>query len=99
MGNLASTYWNQGQLQQAEKLEKKVMETRERVLGKEHPDTLTSIVNLAYTYKSRGHSEKAIAMIMDVSALRSRLLGEDHPDTRRLTNLMKKWRDEDLMSM
>ncbi|KAF2836644.1 hypothetical protein M501DRAFT_1018536 [Patellaria atrata CBS 101060] len=27
------------------------METRKRVLGEEHPDTLTSMANLAFTFK------------------------------------------------
>jgi len=30
------------------------METGKRVLGKEHPDTLTSIANLALTYQNQG---------------------------------------------
>jgi hypothetical protein len=30
------------------------METRKRVLGVEHPDTLTSMGNLASTYKNQG---------------------------------------------
>jgi hypothetical protein len=41
-GNLASTYWNQEQWKEAEELGVQVIETSLRVLGKEHPDTLTS---------------------------------------------------------
>lgn len=40
MANLASTYRKQGRLREAKKLEVQVMETRKRVLGHEHPDTL-----------------------------------------------------------
>jgi Tetratricopeptide repeat len=50
MGNLASTYWNQGRWTEAEELNVQELETRKRVLGYEHPDTLTSIGNLASTY-------------------------------------------------
>jgi len=36
MANLASTYRNLGQWEEAEELEVQVMETRRRVLGEEH---------------------------------------------------------------
>jgi len=54
MANLASTYWNQGQLKEAEELEVLVMETTKQVLGKEHPDSLTSMANLASMYWNQG---------------------------------------------
>jgi hypothetical protein len=47
MGNLVSTYWNQGRWDGAEKLEVQAMETRKTKLGADHPDTLTSMANLA----------------------------------------------------
>ncbi|KIW35747.1 uncharacterized protein PV06_11912 [Exophiala oligosperma] len=43
MNNLALTYWNQGRWKEAEELEVQVREIRTRVLGGEHPDTLTSM--------------------------------------------------------
>src|SRR6202035_1356135 len=39
-------YWNE-----AERLEVDVMELRKRLLGAEHPDTLSSMANLAETYR------------------------------------------------
>jgi hypothetical protein len=33
------------------------METSKRVLGEEHPDTLTSMSNLAFTLKSQNRDE------------------------------------------
>ena len=54
MANLASTYRNQGWWKAAEELEVKVFETRERVLGPEHPDTLTGMANLAAAYRNQG---------------------------------------------
>ncbi len=59
MANLASTYWNQGRWDEAEKLEVQVMETTKRVLGEEHPDTLTSMANLASTYRNQGRWDEA----------------------------------------
>jgi hypothetical protein len=46
MSNLALTYTNQGRWKEAEELFVQVIETSLRVLGKEHPDTLTSMANL-----------------------------------------------------
>jgi len=57
--NLASTYWNQGRLKEAEELEVLVMETRKRVLGEEHPDSLTIMANLASTYWNQGWLKEA----------------------------------------
>jgi len=39
---------------EAEKMDMQVMETRKRVLGEEHPDTLTSMNNLAFTIQKQG---------------------------------------------
>ena len=46
MANLASTYLNHGRWKEAEELGVQVVETSSRVLGFEHPDTLTSMANL-----------------------------------------------------
>jgi len=45
VGNLASTYWNQGRWKEAEKLQVLVMGTMKRVFGEEHPHSLTSMGN------------------------------------------------------
>src|SRR5438045_2386777 len=47
-------YYNDGEWKKAEELEVQVMDTRKRVLGAEHPDTLSSMANLVSTY--RNHS-------------------------------------------
>ena len=59
MANLASTYQNQGRWKEAEDLEVQVMETMKRVLGQEHPSTLTSMANLASTYRNQGRWKEA----------------------------------------
>jgi hypothetical protein len=51
MANLALTYWKQGRLEEAEKLEVQVIETFKTKLGADHPDTLTSMENLAFIWK------------------------------------------------
>jgi hypothetical protein len=59
MANLASTYWNQGRWKEAEELQVKELEICSKVLGAEHPDTLTSMANLASTYRNQGRWKEA----------------------------------------
>jgi len=79
MANLASTYWNQGRLKEAEELEVLVMETRKRVLGEEHPDSLTIMANLASTYWNQGWLKEAEELEVLVMETTKRVLGEEHP--------------------
>ncbi|MBE3045028.1 tetratricopeptide repeat protein [Candidatus Bathyarchaeota archaeon] len=50
MANLASTYSKHSWWDEAEELRVEVIETRKKVLGDEHPSTLTSMSKLAATY-------------------------------------------------
>ncbi|OCK76768.1 hypothetical protein K432DRAFT_265065, partial [Lepidopterella palustris CBS 459.81] len=52
INSLRLTYRNQGRWKEAEKMDVQVMEMSSRVLGEEHPDTLTSMAHLAHTWKS-----------------------------------------------
>ncbi|GHJ49023.1 tetratricopeptide repeat protein [Catellatospora sp. TT07R-123] len=54
---------------------------RRRVLGDDHPDTLTSRSNLAGAYVTAGRVAEAIALVEQVLTDRGRVLGDDHPDT------------------
>ncbi|KAF2263124.1 hypothetical protein CC78DRAFT_560967 [Lojkania enalia] len=96
MGNLASTYRNQGRWDEAELLEVQVMETRKSKLGVDHPDTLTSINNLALTFKGRGEEEKAIKIIEKCVGKRKHILGRDHPYTKDPEDTLNSWRMEGL---
>nr|BEK63595.1 hypothetical protein KPHV_08220 [Kitasatospora purpeofusca] len=53
----------------------------ERLLGDDHPDTLTSRNNLATSYQQAGRTPEAIVLLERVTADRERILGPDHPDT------------------
>jgi tetratricopeptide (TPR) repeat protein len=53
----------------------------ERVLGPDHPDTLTSRNNLAGAYEAVGDLTRAIALYEATLTDRERVLGPDHPDT------------------
>jgi len=77
----ASTYRKQGLWDAAEELEAQVMETRTRVVGQEHPDTLASMDNLASTYRDQGRWKEAEELVVQMMETRKRVLGQEHPDT------------------
>jgi hypothetical protein len=54
------------------------METRKRVLGEEHPDTLTSMANLALTYRNQGRWKEAESLFVQVMEMEKKVLGEEH---------------------
>ncbi|MCQ5282670.1 tetratricopeptide repeat protein, partial [Schaalia odontolytica] len=70
-----------GRLEEAITLFEQVLPDRIRVLGEDHPDTLSSRNNLAYAYCVVGRLEEAITLFEQVLPDRIRVLGEDHPDT------------------
>jgi hypothetical protein len=72
------------------------METRKRVLGDEHPDTLNSMANLAFTLKSRGHHDRAISLMEECWQLREQALGPQHPYTTSSLQTLNKWRLENV---
>jgi Flp pilus assembly protein TadD len=54
---------------------------RERILGPEHPGTLSARANLAASYRLAGRTGEAIALLERVAADRARILGPEHPGT------------------
>ena len=58
----------------------------ERVLGADHPDTLTTRHNLASAYRDAGRSAEAITMHEQTLAARERVLGVDDPGTLHTRN-------------
>jgi hypothetical protein len=67
------------------------MQKRKRVLGDEHPDTLTSMHNLTFTLQSQARHEEAFALMKRCSQLREQVLGEQHPDTQSLLDTLSDW--------
>jgi tetratricopeptide (TPR) repeat protein len=53
----------------------------ERVLGADHPHTLTAHNDLASVYRSASRVGQAISLFEQTLADRERMLGADHPDT------------------
>ncbi|WP_433373653.1 tetratricopeptide repeat protein [Streptosporangium sp. CA-115845] len=76
-----------------------VLTEQERVLGTDHPDTLTSRHNLACTHDSAGRTREAIALYERSVADHERTLGADHPNTRaaresidNVRSFLPRWR-------
>ena len=52
-----------------------------RILGPEHPSTLTAQANLASSYRQAGRTTDAITIEEQVAADSARIRGREHPDT------------------
>ncbi|KAH0556700.1 hypothetical protein GP486_005513 [Trichoglossum hirsutum] len=79
----ARMYAECGQFKEAKSLDEKVLETRRRRSGEDHPATLKSMSILATTYKALHHFEESKELSEKLVQTRSRTLGENHPDTLR----------------
>jgi tetratricopeptide (TPR) repeat protein len=75
-----------GRFNDAEELFVQVMKMRKRVLGEEHPDTLTSMNHLASTYQNQGRWKEAEDLFVQVIETRKRVLGQEHLDTLKNMN-------------
>ena len=65
----------QGYSSEAEKLVEQVLDTRNRLLGVEHPDTTSAMASLAITYESLGKYIDAEKLKKQVLDARNRILG------------------------
>ncbi|OCK74099.1 kinesin light chain, partial [Lepidopterella palustris CBS 459.81] len=103
MGNLASTFRNQGRWE-AEELSVQMMifvrvremETRNRVLREEHPDMLISMNNLTFTLKSQRRSDEANSLKEKCVQLGKQVLSPQHPHIRSSLEALNEWRMENL---
>ncbi|WP_307875341.1 tetratricopeptide repeat protein [Frankia nepalensis] len=82
LADRAATYLQgHGQVAAALRLFERTVADEERVLGVDHPSTLTARNNLAYAYQAVGRVADAIGLDERTVADRERVLGVDHPDT------------------
>jgi len=70
-----------GNHKDARELAERALEARRRVLGEEHPDTLTSTSNFAMVLLAQGDHAGARELQERVLETVRRVLGEEHPDT------------------
>jgi tetratricopeptide (TPR) repeat protein len=78
LGLLALVLGSQGKYEAAEEINRRALELKEKVLGKEHLDTLKSMNNLM---KSQGKYEAAEEINRRALELREKVLRKEHPDT------------------
>ena len=81
--NFLLLLWEQGYLKEAETLGIQVLDTRKKVLGVEHPDTIRTMGNLAGTYQCLGKYTEAEKLEIQALDATNRVLGVEHADTIR----------------
>jgi len=79
-------FYQRGQFWEAEPLWKSCQAICERVLGPEHPDTLSTVNNLAVLYDDQGKYEQAEPLYQRALEASERVLGLEHPDTLSTVN-------------
>lgn len=72
----------QGDVAEAERLYRDVLQVQERVLGTNHPSTLTTRYDIASTVARQGDAAEAERLYRDLLQAQERALGTDHPHTR-----------------
>ena len=77
----------------AEELVVQVIEAKNRVLGEEHPHTLTSIDNVALIYRGQGRWKEAISLTKKCTQLRTKVLGSGHPTKQESLEAFDEWED------
>lgn len=84
-----------GRQTEAVKLHREVLEGKEKVLGKEHPNTLTSVNNLAVLLRQQGDYKTAEEMFRQALEGWEKMLGKEHPNTLlSVSNLAGLLRDQ-----
>jgi hypothetical protein len=63
-------------------MKKEVLEKRRRILGEEHPDTISAMNNLANTLGEQGQLDEAMALLEVTVQRIKRIYGNEHPHTR-----------------
>ncbi|MEU4102224.1 FxSxx-COOH system tetratricopeptide repeat protein [Streptomyces tanashiensis] len=76
----------QGRRERATPYLERALEDRVRLLGTDHPDTLTARGNLGMAYESTGDTERAVPLYQQVCEDRARVLGAEHEDTLTARN-------------
>ncbi|KAJ1308664.1 hypothetical protein OPQ81_004357 [Rhizoctonia solani] len=78
---LALTYRKLKRINEARDLQVQVLDARKRVLGDDHPVTLSATNNLALIYSELNQINEARDLQVQVLDAWKRVLGDDHPDT------------------
>ena len=69
-------------------LYKRALEAYERVLSKEHPETLASVSGLAYLYGAQDRYDEAEPLLRRILETYELALGKEHPETLTIVNYL-----------
>ena len=86
LNNIAIEYEKQGMYEEALENNHKVLDIKERVLGKDHLSTATAYNNIALVYCDQGMYEDALKYCKKALVIREKVLGTSHPDTATIYN-------------
>jgi non-specific serine/threonine protein kinase/serine/threonine-protein kinase len=86
--SLADTYVKIGLFPQALSMAEPALETRRRVLGDDHPQTLATMVNMGRLLYEMGRYDDASAYLTEALEGLRRVQGNDHPHTLNAINNM-----------
>jgi len=78
MNDVGVAFDDKGKYEEAELMHRQTLARREKVLGAEHPSTLTSMANLASTYRNQGRWKEAEELEVQVMETSLRVLGAEH---------------------
>jgi tetratricopeptide (TPR) repeat protein len=94
--NRAGSYFHgRASFEQAKTLFEKVLAIREKVLGREHPETAKSLLNLGGLLQDYVHLSEARPLLERALSIREKVLGSEHPETARsLNNLARLLRQQ-----
>jgi Tfp pilus assembly protein PilF len=83
---LGLAYNKNGEYAKALEYFEKALKIRERVLGKDHPDTATIYNNIGTIYAKKGEYAKALMYYKKALEIQELILGKDHSDTATTYN-------------
>jgi len=92
---IGNAYLDLGLYPQAQTHIERALDLRRRLLGEEHPDTLSVMNDLEMLYRNQGKYAQAEPLASTVLTIRQHRLGEEHPDTLdAMNNLGLLYRSE-----
>ncbi|MBZ5548454.1 MAG: serine/threonine-protein kinase [Acidobacteriia bacterium] len=80
MGTMGEVYWSLGLYRQAQPFLEKALDSRRRLLGPDHPDTLRSMDQMSRNLERQGHYPEAEKLAREALNTRRRLLRPDDPE-------------------
>lgn len=81
LGKLGRCFWLTGKDEKSIERNKKALEMKERVLGREDPSTLSTISNITASLINQGKYAKAETIYREILVLQEKVLGKEHLDT------------------